>query len=494
MTRMQRGSWLILAVEVILSAAFAPGVRGQECEAEQTAKAGPLVGEEDDLFGYSVAISGRTFIAGQRGDNIKGLSSGSATAYRYNGSTWVGWKIVPADGAAGDVFGESVALDRDVAVIGAIGDDDLGTEAGAAYVYSYKGTGWVFEQKLHGTPPLEFEWYFGKSTAISGDVIVVGAPQDSTKGNSAGAAYVFRQSSGGRINWVLEQKLTAADGAAGDSFGYAVAVSGNVVMVGAFQDDDKGESSGSVYAYRRVGSNWVLEKKLTLANGAMNDWFGFRLALSGDAAVVTAPNRYNPEGAAYVYRYNGTTWVLEKELPAPNSGAAYGWSASIAGNAAVVGAFEDKGGTPNVRSGAAYVFRRVGTDWMEEAKLVSLDGADEDYFGAAVAVTNDFAAIGAPQHDGEAVDAGAAYVFDLVCPCPGVNLSLTCKPEKKQVTGKLSGLEAGWTITVYASCYAGARSATANNKGKAKVKFKGMAVPGCVLHVKECLDVEEMCP
>ncbi|MHC4272933.1 MAG: FG-GAP repeat protein, partial [Planctomycetota bacterium] len=160
-------------------------------------------------------------------------------------------KILASDGADSDDFGMSVAVSGDVVVVGANRNDDNGADSGSAYVYRWNSSSWV-ETKLLPSDGAADD-YFGHSVAVSGDVAVVGAHQNDDAGADSGSAYVFRWNG---ASW-LETKLTASDGAAGDEFGFAVAVSGDVVVVGARGDDDNGDYSGSAYVYRWNGTSWV---------------------------------------------------------------------------------------------------------------------------------------------------------------------------------------------------------------------------------------------
>ena len=117
--------------------------------------------------------------------------------------------------------------------------------------------------------------YFGDYVSISGDTVVVGS--DDSNRNGAGAAYIFKRDQGGAGNWGLVKKITAFDGAADDYFGYSVSISGDTVVVGAVEDDDKGTNSGSAYIFnviRAVRTNWGLVKKITAFDGAADDYFG----------------------------------------------------------------------------------------------------------------------------------------------------------------------------------------------------------------------------
>jgi hypothetical protein len=375
-------------------------------------------GEAGDHFGRSVAVSGNVAVVGaaENGDN-----SGSAYVFRYDGASWnQEQKLTASDGATDDLFGYSVAVSGNVAVVGAVLDDDNGTDSGSAYVFRYDGASWNQEQKLtalDGWP----DHYFGISVAVCGNVAVVGALWDDYNGTDKGSVYVFRYDG---LSWTQEQKLTAADGAAFDHFGESVAVSENVVVVGADQDDDNGSDAGSAYVFRYDGASWGQEQKLTALDGAMGDRFGGSVAVSGNVAVVGAlrddDNGAN-SGSAYVFRYDGASWSQEQKLTASDGASAdfFGNSVAVSGNLAVAGAFDDDDN--GTGSGSAYVFRYDEVSWNQEQKLTASDGEAGDHFGRSVAVLGGVAVVGASSHDiGSNESQGSAYVFDLSAPVHGL--------------------------------------------------------------------------
>jgi hypothetical protein len=300
-------------------------------------------------------------------------------------------KIVAPDGEGGDRFGYSVSLDGEVAIVGAYTAD---TFRGAAYAFRQVGEEWVEEAKL--TPSLGGE-FFGRSVSVSGAVALVGAPSALTDGVATGAAYVFRWDGS---QWVEEAVLMASDGATGDAFGQSVSISGDVAIVAAVFDDDNGTDSGSAYIFRRDGEEWVEEAKLTAPDGGVEEWFGYGVAVSGDVAVVPNADPYDP--GTYVYRWNGGAWVEASRLPY----SGYVLAVSVSEDVIVTGT-----PTTNTWSGQATVFRWDGSSWVEEAVLFASDGAESDQFGRSVSVSGDVALIGAWQADAHGSNSGAAYVF-----------------------------------------------------------------------------------
>jgi hypothetical protein len=217
--------------------------------------------------------------------------------------------------------------------------------------------------------------------------------------------------------FTLQQRLTAADGAAQDFLGYSVALSGNTALVGAPYDDVTQSDQGSAYVFVRNGATWTQQARLTANDGASLDLFGWAVALDGDTAIVGAyngPGAASPDqGAVYVFVRSGTTWTQQARLNSSDGVAAglFGTAVALDGDTALVGAFDYRV-SPTLAPGAAYVFVRNGATWTQQARLTASDGADGDRFGEAVALDGDTALIGAPADDvGANANQGSAYVF-----------------------------------------------------------------------------------
>jgi len=321
-----------------------------------------------DKFGWSVAIAGDTIVIGAYQDDDGGSASGSAYVFRTSdgGATYVEVaKLTASDAAADDKFGWSVAIDGDTVVIGAYSKGD-GT--GAVYVYRTTNGGATYDQvaKLTADDAAASD-YFGRSVAIDGNTIVVGADGDDDAGSQSGSAYVFRTSDGG-ATYAEVAKLTASDAAGGDRFGGSVAIDGATVVVGAYsKDDDAGSQSGSVYVFRTTddGATYGQVAKLTASDAAVSDFFGWSVAIDGDTIVVGAmydDDAGTSSGAAYVFRTSddGATYDQVTKLTAADAAASdkFGISVAIAGDTVVVGARGDDGNT-----GSAYVFEEESGGW-----------------------------------------------------------------------------------------------------------------------------------
>ena len=311
-------------------------------------------------------------------------------------------------GQAESHFGWSVSVSGDTAVVGAP-FDDTGTDGGSAYVFTRTGTVWTEQQKLVLSDPAAGS--FGLSVSVSGDTLVAGSRYETPPQAEKGAAWVFVRS--GTV-WTQQQKLLASDGAVNDSFGAAVAISGDTVIVGNPRGDTvAGLDSGSAYVFARSGTMWAEQQVLFPAGGASFDLFGTAVAVSGDTVVVGTPQQEvgpaQDAGSAYVFVRSGTSWPLQQRLVAADAAAGdtFGASCAIEGDTVVVGAtMDDTAG--GINAGSAYVFTRSGTTWTEQQKLLAANGLGFDYFGSAVSISGDTAAIGAPVSAGFA---GSVYVF-----------------------------------------------------------------------------------
>jgi len=319
-------------------------------------------GAVDDQFGTSVAIADDTIVVGAYWDDVfRGPDSGSVYVFVRTGTTWTQQiKLTPFDGHLHDWFGTSVAIADDTIVVGAVLSDDVGRAHGSAYVYARTETKWMEQAKLTASDGATLD-FFGRSVAIADNIIVVGAIADDDNGKDSGSAYVF---TGTGNTWTQQAKLTPSDGAAGDQFGRSVAIAGDTIVVGAWFADGNGTDSGSAYVFMLTGATWTEQAKLTASNGSENDWFGVSVAIAGDTIVVGAGmddftgwdafNGLGDSGSAYVFVRTETSWTQQGQLTASGV-ASFGISVAIAGDTIGVGAHsaDNDSGT---QSGSAYVY------------------------------------------------------------------------------------------------------------------------------------------
>jgi hypothetical protein len=338
-------------------------------------------------------------------------------------------KKIAADAQNDDVLGSSVAVSGNYAVAGAVGEDGGvgGTNQGAAYIFerNYGGTdNWGQVKKLTASDA-EDSANFGRSVAIDGDYVVVGAySKDNGLVLDQGAAYIFERNYGGTNNWGQVAKLMASDGAVLDEFGWSVAISGDYVVVGAHREDGAGSTRGAAYVFDRnfpTADNWGEVTKLTALDAGDLDRFGTSVGISGDNVVVGAhfeDGIGTDYGAAYVFNRNlpaADAWGQVAKLTAGSdveNAAYFGYSVAVSSDFAVVGAYGEDGGATNC--GAVYVFDRDfgGSDnWGQVAKLIASDEENGDEFGYSLAIDGDYAIVGTRYEDGEGTSRGAAYVY-----------------------------------------------------------------------------------
>ena len=303
-------------------------------------------------------------------------------------------KLLASDGAAQDGFGYPVVLDGDTAVIGAVADDD----SGSAYVFVRTSGGWTEQAKLLASDGADWD-LFGISIAVDGDTTVIGAEEDDDNGEESGSAYVFTRAGG---VWIEQAKLLPDDGAAEDFFGGSVTLDGDTAVIGA---------AGAAYVFTQTGGVWTEQVKLVPSDGAVQE--GFSVSLDGDSVVIGVQlddDNGEDSGSAYVFTRTGGVWIEQaKLLPADGvAGDRFGASIALDGDSAVIGARRDDDNGED--SGSAYVFTRTGGVWAEQAKLLASDGAADDGFGS-VALDGDTAMIGAWRDDDNGELSGSAYVF-----------------------------------------------------------------------------------
>ena len=385
-----------------------------------------------DEFGFTVSVSGDTVVVGAfaEASNATGVGgtqtdnslaqSGAAYVFTRSGTTWTQQAYLKASNTgANDLFGYSVAVAGDTVVVGAFGEagnatgvggpqtDNSLVQPGAAYVFSRSGTTWTQQAYLKASNTGAND-RFGMSVAVSGNTAVIGAPyeagnatgvggiQTDNSASGSGAAYVFSRSG---ATWTQQAYLKASNTGANDLFGKAVAVSGDTVVVGAYQEDSNASGvggvqtdnsatdSGAAYIFNRGGTTWTQQAYLKASNTGAGDQFGFSVAIAGDTVVVgagyedsnasgvngiQADNSAIDSGAAYVFTRGGTAWTQQAYLKASNTGAGdqFGFSVAVSGNTAVIGAFGEAGNATGVggtqadnslaNSGAAYLFTGLG--------------------------------------------------------------------------------------------------------------------------------------
>ncbi len=380
-----------------------------------------------DLFGWSVSINGDYAIVGMPGydDPILGNNTGAAYIFKKNSDgTWP--SITDPVGVAklegknnNDYFGNSVSINGDYAIVGARSYDSF---TGRAYIYGKAG-GWDSTPVIleNPNPTITNADKFGNSVSINGDYAIVGARgyDDPILGNSPGAAYIFKKDNGGTWSEVAGPSLLEGK-TADDQFGNSVSINGDYAFVGAYEYDS---FTGAAYIYKKDnGGTWSEVVGPSLLEGKNNsDYFGRSVSINGDYAIVGAPGYDDPilgnsPGAAYIFKKdNGGTWseVPGSPLVGENDADNFGWSVSINGDYAIVGAYRYDG-----NKGAAYIYNRecidgkTGNPWGLVSDPLLEGKTADDYFGYSVSISGDYAIVGA---DNYALK-GAAYLYNVERP------------------------------------------------------------------------------
>ena len=281
----------------------------------QQAKLLPSDGASGHKFGGSVSISGDYAVVSSVFDDDNGSFSGSAYVFKRSDIAWAQQaKLLASDGASGDEFGRSVSISGDYVLVGTAGDDDNGSGSGSVYTFMRSNTTWTQQNKLLASDGAASD-LFGGSVSISGDYAVVGARRDDDNGSSSGSAYVFKLSG---TTWVEEAKLLPTAGATEDNFGNSVSISGDFVIIG-LNLDEEGTKVGSAYLFERDGTTWTQKDKLLATDGAAHDLYGLSVSISGDLIAIGAIwDNDNGSNSGSVYMYNG---ILPPSPPVITSSA-----------------------------------------------------------------------------------------------------------------------------------------------------------------------------
>lgn len=427
-------------------------------------------GGPDDEFATAVATDGDLVLLGAPGHRAgANVRQGAVYAFTRSSGTWAQQgKLLAADGAVGDGLGRSIALDGNIALVGAWNFSSGGGQVeGSAYIFGLSGGIWTQQQKLtSGTPgnasgfgfavalrgdkafvgapyaealqgsvfsfvqtggvwarsavitdiEADFGEMFGSGLALGSETLFIGIPSDSVGTNSGqGSVGIFALQGGG---WTAQQRLTTGNGMAGAQYGWSVDLDGITAVVGAPTDDvGTSQPRGAVYVFTQTGVSWSLQARLIAADAPENGRFGDEVAVSGDTIAVSANQFIFSAGRferfVYVFIRTGAIWQQQAKLVAPEATAAttFGSWLDIDGDTLIASASRDQVGT-NDQQGSAYVFVRSGGTWSLQARLVAADGAAGDQLGSGVALSGDTALVGAWLDGvGANLRQGSAYVF-----------------------------------------------------------------------------------
>jgi hypothetical protein len=318
--------------------------------------------EEYDNFGYSVSLSGTSALIGAYGD--KTGASGAGSAYLFDTTTGTLKQTFNNPTAEDfDNFGYSVSLSGTTALIGAPYDSTGATGAGSAYLFDTT-TGNLL--KTFNNPTAEDFDYFGYSVSLSGTTALIGAYRDDTGATNAGSAYLFDTTTGNLLKTF--NNPTAEDD---DYFGYSVSLSGTTALIGAYRDDTGATNAGSAYLFDTTTGN--LLKTFNNPTAEEYDNFGYSVSLSGTSALIGAINdNTGATNAGSAYLFETTTGTLQQTFnnPTAEDYDYFGNSVSLSGTTALIGAYGDSTGATS--AGSAYLYQETQTVQVPEPSLTIL--------------------------------------------------------------------------------------------------------------------------
>jgi alpha-tubulin suppressor-like RCC1 family protein len=368
-------------------------------------------GSSTEYFGRRCAISGDKMIV-----TASSYNSGQGAAYIFtkSGTSWSQQQRLTVSGLSSSTepqFGHGADISGNYAIVGAYEEDTDGTNAGGVYIYYFSGGTWTQQARIVSSDIAAGD-VFGYAVSIDGDYAIVGAQSaDPDDLSNAGASYIFKRSG---TSWTQQAKLTASDAAEGDVFGRDVAIKGDYAIVGCY-------SGEAAYIFKKDtgAETWTQKAILTASDASGTAYFGNSVSMSGDYVIVGAKSNDANKGAAYIFKKDtgAETWTQQAKLIANDvaENDEFGWSVSIDNGLAIVGSLNDDDGSSS--SGSAYVFARDGAIWSQQVKLTASDAASNDNFGNSVAIDGDFAVVGAR---GDESSTGAAYIFQGVKSFPSL--------------------------------------------------------------------------
>ena len=370
-----------------------------------------------DQFGASIAVDGDLAVIGAPTRSV-GNSSGAGEAYvlARSGDEWVvTGSLAEAGYASKDRgFARETALRGARMLLGAPGYD---ASRGGAFLYDYdEALGWQLQAVL-ASPAPEMDGRFASAVGVAGAQVLVGEtpkllpPDDSVTGR----VHVFARAQ----TWMLAHTITPQDSESGDRFGFALAVDGEVAVIGA---PGKEGARGAAYVFVRDEGQWTQAQKLVLAGDRENnDYFGAAVAIAGDRALIGAFGRNGQQGAAYVFVRDDDEWTQLQELTAetPEPAEVFGARLGLTAEHALVSGWGHDTVPMVGGRGGGYLFGADDDGYLLLAVLRTEDGVPGDYLGIGAALSQREIFLGAPYDDAPAQPPdlpeapGAAYVFGL---------------------------------------------------------------------------------
>ncbi|MCK9422079.1 MAG: T9SS type A sorting domain-containing protein [Bacteroidales bacterium] len=381
-------------------------------------------------LGISVDLFGNYAIAGAVGFNHY---QGAAYIFKFNGNEWVQTaKLTATQGAEGENFGVRVALYGDVAVVGAVYDDDNGYNAGAAYVFKRSGETWTQQTKLMASDGTSGD-RFGAGIEIQGDYIAIGAAGHDPDGQ----VYIFKWNGS---NWAQTCKIPA-DPASLGTFGISLAMVQDTLAIG---DDGVGNDDGCFNIYVRSGEDWIFNQKFSGGFGSEAS-LGVDVALEQGTYVGGAPNYDNSasenSGGVFIYKRNSGGWTFYAPVFPPDSWNLYGTGSDVGiyGDYIIAGSPHDWSNC--LEGGTASIYKRTDGHWNFLMKLYPEDTDLYDWFGSDVALNSQYAMVGAYGDDNEHGNMAGAVYFYLNYAGGQIQPDLSVVPKKRDVRSSASTAE-----------------------------------------------------
>jgi hypothetical protein len=354
-----------------------------------------ILGDESiqagEHFGYAVGISGDYAIVGAKQDCEDQIRSGAAYIYHREGHQWIKeTKIKASEPVKDEYFGYTVDIEGSTAIIGTYFGN------GAAYIFEKSSDRWVQKKRL--SPCSDGNAHFGQSVSISGNTIVVGAPQD---GNSdQGSAYIYVKEN---EEWKHQDTIQQNSYGASQRFGYSVSIDGDYVAVGIPYAVNSNYYNGHVLVFFRSQGSWSKIQDIPYYSSSHN-YFGFSVSISGQYLIGGCNN----QNYAYIYKLNGQSFREIKRITPNDTASHFGNSVSISGSYAIVSASYD---TDYLSSqGSAFIYKLIDDNCYFHSKILASDSASSDLFGCAVSITDDYAIAGAYNKNNST---GSSYLYTI---------------------------------------------------------------------------------
>lgn len=371
----------------------------------EIAKILPKNGDSFDYFGWSVGISGTTLAVGARRKNAW---AGSVYVFdEISEGVWAQTTELRSSGELFAEFGTSLAVSSNIIAASAPEEDNVEFDDGSVHVFEKRDDGnWSRTANLVASDP-RFRLGFGFSLAMDNGTIVVGTDDDDA---TAASVYVFQRVAG---SWTETAKIAPNDRTG--RFGRSVDISGSTIVVGAPLDDDQGTNAGAVYIFENIlDDTWTQVAKLIPADVSANSWFGNAVSIDDDKIIVGAYQHNSGAGSAFLFEKVGGRWVETNKFTASVSAPdnQFGASVRITGSIIVIGSLQGDSGV--LDAGNAYIYQILNSTWTETAVLAASDGEANDNFGSSLALSGTKVVVGAWKNRDNGEDSGSVYLFELL--------------------------------------------------------------------------------